>query len=172
MYNLYSLFSNSNTTQQDDVITFFQSVNLDSLMNLYGSKGHPSLTLIIDQIGVDLHAQVTGDVYVWSHKYIKWYESDNMCGSHWERGGTWWTPQTWTSKWTALFAKSVVKDFSYFNEMNLKVPEDWDKLVKAALELYEAVTKKVFDEVHTFWFKMMRPPKAAFEVVVWNGVVQ
>ena len=158
------------------MITFFQSVNLDSLTNLYGSKGHPSLTLVIDQIGVDLHAQVTGDVYVWSHRYErKWYEGwlfKNMCGAHWVRGGTWWTPQTWTSKWIALFAKSVVKDFSYFNEMNLKVPEDWDKLVKAALELFEAVTEKVFDEVHTFWFKIMRPPKAAFEVVVWNGVVQ
>ena len=136
------------------------------------SKGHP-VSFVINQIGVDLHAQVTGDVYVWSQRYErKWYgvtDFDKPCGFHWVRvqEGDW--PLIWSKKIALL---SVVKNLSYFDEIDLKDWKDWDLLVQASLGLFKKVMDEVLEWAKNFMWMIMRVAKGEFEVVVYDGVVQ
>ena len=145
---------------QDDLRDSFEDylnlgLNAPNFRTLLPKWWHPLLKIFIEQIGVDLHAQVAGETYIWTQKYAnKWVPFTKRCGAHWVQEVNWLGfPQTWKSEWIALFAKSIRKDFISDGFINLTDPEDWDKLVQASLELFKEVYKQIQKQAHTFWLR-------------------
>lgn len=127
------------------------------------------MNMFIEEIGVDFHAQITGDVYVWTQKYQGTWPNRKACGAHWVRGGSWWTPETWTSGKILLLSKSKL---FHPDPIILTVPDDVRKLINKFKQLFIDTKAAIAAQAGTFKGKIIGAAKAAFEVVVWNGVVQ
>ena len=135
---------------------------LKQLVQLLLPTGGIALNMFVEQIGIDFHAKVTGDVYVWKQQYRGFGIFRTACGAGWEPA----TPRTWMG-----MVKLLTESVPFFRDpIMLTVPADLQKLVDGFKELFTETMESINDQADQFPNKIKNGISGAADFIVLDGV--